>query len=442
MATASSVISVAIVGDSRKFQNAAKGAGKSAKGLGTSLKGAAVGIGAAFAGLFAISKGFEFIGDSLGEADRAGDAVSNLNRIIGTVNTKKLEAAADDFLKLGLSSNDVLELSVGFARIAKAIGLKPNLITDYADDVAAVGKAMSLVDEKGRDAAFWVEAIGKAADKPGGGRAAKLLGINVNEAKVIAKALKDTGKASADMLTPAEKSSARFLIIMQKLAKVVPEALANPDLELKQEEMGARIEELQKKIGIGLQPIVADLLTNLLNISESEWVADMMKGVDVVRDGIGNLNKGLQAVQDSEAFQALLKGIDVVRETIPILVTDFQEGWGRVEEALLPFDEAIGGIPEDLQQIADGAGELATSFGKAVDQMITDLGNFLGPLARIADIIGQIFGSDHTAHFTVVESGTRSGGNVPGRGPSDRATSDAVRRQAERNGGPRVGEIP
>jgi hypothetical protein len=438
MATASSVISVAIVGDSKKFQKAVGGADKSAKGLAGSLKGAAVGIGAALAGLFAINKAFDFLGDSLNEADRAGDALSNLNRLIGKVETKKLDKVADDFHDLGLASTDVLELSVGFARMARAIGLRPGLIGDYADDVAAVAKALSLTDEKGRDAAFFVETIGKFIQGPNKVRQGNILGIKVSEARAIKEALKETGKASADMLTPAELAAARLKIAIQKLQPEVDKALESPDLELRQEQIQARIKELQRDIGEGLSPIIADLLKNLLDISESEWVADMMKGVDVVKDGIGKLQIGLQRVQDSEAFQSLLKGIDVVRETIPQLVTNFQEGWGKVEDALLPFDEAIGGIPEDLQQIVDGAGELATSFGKAVDQMITDLGNFLAPLARIQDIINQIFGSDHTAHFTVVESGTRAGGNVPGRG-GDRSTSDAVRREAERNGQSRVG---
>ena len=87
MARASSVISVAITGDSKKLQGALKGADKGVKNFGSSLKGAALGIGAALAGVFAVSKGFDFLQGSLQEADRLGDSVSNLNRIIGKVNT-------------------------------------------------------------------------------------------------------------------------------------------------------------------------------------------------------------------------------------------------------------------------------------------------------------------------------------------------------------------
>ena len=108
MARASSVISVAITGDSKKLQGALKGADKGVAGFGKSMKSAALGIGTALAGVFAVSKAFDFVQGALGEADRLGDSVGNLQRIIGKVNTAKLQKTANAFLDLGLSSAGVL----------------------------------------------------------------------------------------------------------------------------------------------------------------------------------------------------------------------------------------------------------------------------------------------------------------------------------------------
>lgn len=432
MARASSTISVAITGDSRKLQGAIKGADKSMQGFAGSVRSAGGTIIKALAGVFAVSKGFEFLQGSIEQSDRLGDSVDNLNRIVGKVNTKKIEAAADDFLKLGLSSADVLELSVGFARIAKAIGLRPKMITKYADDVAAVGQALALVDEKGRSAAQWVEIIGKAAAIPNARKPLQALGITISEAGVIKQALEQTGKATADQLTKAELSSARFLAIMRKLKTVIPEALANPDVELKQVQLQARIEELQGKIGMGLQPVIADLLQSLVDISEAEWVGSMMQGVDKVKAAIPGLvtdfNEGLDLVRSKVApiSKDFMEGIALVRGAIPALWTDFTEGFDVVGDLI---DGWVTDFGEGFDIISQGAQDLAGSIdvtfglmGKSVEEMLT-------PLARVADALRSI--------ISLFDNGQRAFQVSTGRTPrGDRALSNAIIRERTRNGTP------
>ena len=410
MAGATSVISVAIVGDSKKFQKAVGQADKSAKNLGTSMRRTAIGIGAGIAGLFAVSKVFDVVGDAVNEADRLGDATANLNRIIGSVNTAKIAETADDFLKLGLSSQDVLELSVGFARIARAAGLSRGKIAKYATDVSATAQAMALVDEKGRTAATWIEIIGRAASKPATTRSMAALGLNLKETRVQAEALSATGKKSADSLTKQELAAARLKLIMEGLAPVLKDATANmSDLERQRAEMGARLEEGLGKFGVAITPGLIEIMDWLLKIVDEipKWVEWFKLGFTTVQVALGVLG---DQFRDSEVGKFLIW----TQEQIPQWIEWFELGFDRVSKAL---------------------GELVVDFQEGFAMAEGFVRDLLGPLATVAGIIDQIFGADHTATFTVVAPGTRISRNAPGSGPrNERNTTNDNRDFNNRNG--------
>ncbi len=437
MARATSTISVAITGDSKKLQGALKGAEKGVGRFGSSMKGAAIGIGSALAGVFAISKGFEFLQDSIKESDRAGDALSNLNRIIGKVNAKKIEKVASSLTDIGLSTSDVLELSVGFARIARTIGLSPNLIANYADDVAAVGKAMSLVDEKGRDAATFIELIAKAASKPAKGTSKQLqaLGLGASasaiERTAIKRALEDSGKKNAGDLTEAEKNAARLLVIMRKLKGIVPEALANPDVELQQAKLQARIKNLEKEIGDNLQPIVADLLQSLLDIGKSQWVSDLMLGFETVK-------VGFKVFQD-DVLPPLISDLNLGAKTVEIALGDAgdeAEIMGvKVVDQLADIAEALIPVPRNIGDIIIAFGEIPYNVGKALESVlgfVTDAKSALNPLVDLLRSIDEFLNGRHTATFRIGIDAPRIGHNAPSS--KDRQTNAAVERERERNG--------
>ena len=224
---------------------------------------------------------------------------------------------------------------------------------------------------------------------------------------------------------------------MRKLRTVVPDALMNPDVELKQEELKARIEELQGKIGMGLQPVIMDLLQNIVDISESEWVDDLVKGIEV-----------LQGKHSVKMFEDLKLGILTVQTTWDVLVTDLGEGWQKFMDATglagTTFDGLVTDLGEGWQVIIDATEpfldlltDISDAFIAAVDQVAkvsaaivtfaTDAKAILGP---IVSIINDIFGADHTATFQV-NTGRAPRGS-PGSG--DRNTSNAVQREGLRTG--------
>jgi hypothetical protein len=280
MPSASSVIRVSIIGDAKKLSGAIKDADRSTKGLLSSS--AKVGL-ATLGGLGAVAAGTEFIQDAIGEADRLGDATARLNRIIGETDTAKIAAVAEDFTKLGLSKQDVLELSANFASIGIAAQLSAPEIAALSDDVAATAAAMSLVDDEGRDAAAFVDLIGKAAG--GAEKPLKELGISLTDAEVAARAMAMTGQTNAKALTDSELASARLALILEKLRPALDDATTGTaDLEQKQREMQAQIETLSGKIGQQLEPALLAMLNGISEIIDElgDWPGAIGQAGDAV----------------------------------------------------------------------------------------------------------------------------------------------------------------
>jgi hypothetical protein len=255
MAIADSTIRVSIIGDAK---NLTKALDKADGGV----KGFAKKAGLALAGLAVVDKGFDFVQGALDGADRLGDAMTRLDIAVGNVDSKKLSDMAGDFAKLGLSKGDFETLAANFADLGINAGIARPDVANLADDVAATAAAMSLLDNS--DPSANVEAIGRAAG--GSAKAMKTLGINVSEAEVQARALKDTGKKTADSLTDGEKATARLNIVLDKLKPKLDAATTGTgDLEQHQKQLQARARTLQEELGTKLAPAIDNVTQFILD---------------------------------------------------------------------------------------------------------------------------------------------------------------------------------
>lgn len=232
MGVAKTVISVAIIGNAKALIGAVTSADRSMGGL---LKTAAKG----FVAFKAVDATFDFLQDSSNEADRLGDAMQRLNRQIGPEFIGRITEGADSFVKIGASTQDILELSAVFADFGKAVGVSENTLAVFAQQAAGTATAMALIDDNGRDASAIMDLITKAAG--GSIKAAKELGVS----------LIDTKDANAQLNN-----------VLQQLNPILQQAQTGTgDLEQKQAEMQARIETLQAKIGEQLNPVLLNMLT-------------------------------------------------------------------------------------------------------------------------------------------------------------------------------------
>jgi hypothetical protein len=292
MADANSTIRVNIVGDTKGLQTELTKADKGMTGL-TANAGKLVGalaLGAAAAGVA------DFAQTALGSADRLGDATARLELQLGDLSDQLIESA-DNFTKLGLSTADVLELEAAFADAARAMGLADTSIADFADEAAATAGAIALLTDM--DADKVIDLIGKAAG--GSIRALRELGISLTDAEVEARALADTGKASAEALTESELAAAAYALVLEKLEpRLAAVAEGSGDVEQKQAELQAKWEDLNAKIGEGIEGPLTDLLAWIIQGIEGwelfgKWVASVE---DDVRDLLGPIAAAVQLLND------------------------------------------------------------------------------------------------------------------------------------------------
>jgi hypothetical protein len=225
-----------------------------------SLGGFALKAGGALLALGTIKEGFEFVGDSLGEADRLGDAMTRLELQLGGPLAANLATTADDFSRLGQSKQDVLELEAAFADVATTLGIADPVIADLADNVVATAAAVSLLGDLKPDQV--VDLIGKAAG--GSERAAKELGVTLLD-----------GVDATGQLTN---------ILAQLKPKLDEATTGTQDLESAQGEWDAKIETLQASLGEKLAPALATVL-GFIN-DEIDAIPGAIKGYEMLADAI------------------------------------------------------------------------------------------------------------------------------------------------------------
>jgi hypothetical protein len=253
VARGDSEIRVKIIGDAASLKGALATADQSIGGFALKAGGALLALGA-------VKQGFEFVGDSLGEADRLGDAMTRLELQLGGPLAADLASTADDFSKLGQSKQDVLELEAAFADVATTLGIADPTIADLADNVVATAAAVALLGDQKPDQV--VDLIGKAAG--GSERAAKELGVTLLD-----------GVDATGQLTS---------ILAQLKPKLDEATTSTQDLEGAQGEWDAKIETLQASLGEKLAPALASVL-GFLN-DEIDAIPGAIKGYEMLADAI------------------------------------------------------------------------------------------------------------------------------------------------------------
>jgi hypothetical protein len=264
MPTGDSVIRVTILGDAKALNTAINTADSKLKGF---AKSTAFALGGAFVGLRALQGGVDFIGDSLQEADRLGDAMERLNLQLGPQFTDRLKDTADNFASIGASTQDILALEAIFADFATTAGIADPQIASLAESVAATATALTLTDEEGRDAQTMLDLVTKAAT--GSEKAARELGVTLT--------------ANA---TPTQQL---VNILAQLDPKLQAATTGTGDLETKQAALQARIETLQGEIGEGLMPAFEGILSFFAAVLED--IPETVKGFEDLGNNIVNFGK-------------------------------------------------------------------------------------------------------------------------------------------------------
>lgn len=241
MARGDSIIRVSIIGDAKKFAGAIKDIDTK---LGT--------FGRVQAGVFNIAargvdEFFDVVKGTIREADRLGDASERLNRQLGPEFAGELQKTANAFTKIGLSTQDMLELEAVFADFATTAGVADNAIFKFAERAAGSAQAFALVDDQGRDASSVLDLITKAAG--GSEKAARELGVSLIDTK-------DAGAQMNNVLT-------------QMQGRLDDTLAAEGDLEQKQSQLEAQWETLSGQLGGPLSEGLSAVLGFILDEIEA-----------------------------------------------------------------------------------------------------------------------------------------------------------------------------
>ena len=217
------------------------------------LKGIALGIGATIVA----AKVLSVFGDAVRLYDDLNDANDVLRVKLGAV-ADAVIALEDKFTDLGLSNVEAATLAVRVTDLGDAAGVASSKIAELAGPTLAAAGAIEQL--KGTDPEATITAILKAATT-GSLKPLQQLGVYLSEAEVNARALKDTGKATADALTEDEKATARWELILEKLNPQVQLATNGvKDLGDQQGILSAKWDTLLTKVAPPLEEFLAAIV--------------------------------------------------------------------------------------------------------------------------------------------------------------------------------------
>lgn len=346
------------------------------------------------------------------ELFRLGTAAEETGSKFRTVMGPALDDAnafLDDFaVQAGLSRVAAQNLTATTAAIAQGMGFAQDASAGFAEEVirlaADVGSFNNLPTE---DVLNRVNAA-----LTGERESLKRLGIVINETEVQQRALNDTGKASAALLTQQEKATATLALITEKAGVAVGDLARTQDSAANTaRRVQARFADLQNEVATAVLPIFAQLLGTL---------DDSAGAFDVLGDAIGGVGRfirtGIAEVQILGSKLAVLaSAVEIVGAaftdmTIEEAVRNFrnmQQAARETEEEILLALNASEGLATSSQsaaraqvQLAGGAQQSAAALEaaakaemerlEAIVELVELRAEEAGELGIVADRLAEI----------------------------------------------------
>lgn len=381
-------------------------AGSGAGGIGgvvgalEAIPGAGAIAGVGLGGLAAITDGF------VQKAISAESATRRLNQIFGesavafdNIDVGSLSTSLSDLtLKLGSSTSGVRNAAASFGQLGIQAGIPVESVQATTESlIALASRAVALNPNLGE--------VGDVADRMGkalarGGRASAPFGIALTAAEINARALADTGKATARELTQYDKAAAGAAIATEKLGDHLGEDIAkgaeNPQLALKS--MQVELNRVQAELGKELQPTFFELLRAALPLIESSLRT------------VGDLAKTLlpPLIPVIEVFSQIVGEIGsalgpVLQDLAPVLKDVATQIGGALVDAVIKLApqmpeiaKAFGDLTVSLVELLPSLIPLIPPFTKLLTLIsvtsFTAMAKGLDAIMFAVDAIGKIFG--------------------------------------------------
>jgi phage-related protein len=370
---------------------------KSTLGFVFSMTKAIVGMTAVVAGL-----AIGLVAFTVGPASDLNETISKTEVVFGSAADKVLEFGETSAEALGLSKNAALGAASTYGNLLRAMGLTENESADMSTSLVQL--AADLASFNNLETADVLDKL--RAGLTGEAEPLKQLGVNMNQARIQAKAL-ELGLVGVDgELTAAAKAQAAYAIILEDTTLAQGDFARTSDgLANQQRELQARFENIRAEIGTALLPVVTTLVTQLNDFLASDVAR---AGLETLTGLIGDLGANLENFNLGEFLGNLAGGlvegranlanigldiltglVDGITQSIPGLFATAQEILGKLVEFLtsgLPVMIEAGvplllslvtGILEALPMIVDAALQiiiaLATGLTQALPALIPTL---------------------------------------------------------------------
>ena len=329
---------------------------KLAAGLAIGLVGAATAAGAAIIALAA---------STIAPASNLSETVSKVGVVFDASAERVLEFGKRAALAVGMSENAALSAAGTYGNLFRSMGIGSDASADMSINLVKLAGDLASFNNLSPD-----EVLEKLrAGLTGEAEPLKTLGVNINEATIKAKAMELGLLRAGEEMNAAAKAQAAYALIFEQTALAQGDfARTSGGLANQQRIWAAQVENLKAKIGAGLVPALASILTlgNELLASDAvqNWAGNLAKSLEKVGTFIGPIRRGF-------ATGGITKGLDAIGET-------FKTMFPILNVVLGPLGRIIGYI-SDLIGIIQGADSVS------------------GAAEGIGGLIAKIFGDTATA---------------------------------------------
>lgn len=356
-------------GEASAFGVAAGLASHEAGALGSSIEGlvpAAAGPVAAIAAVTAVTAGF------FDQAVKFESGVQRLNSTFGefadrieTINVGNLSKDLVELnTDLGSSTTQVRNAVSSFGQLGIAAGASQEQVANSSSQIVALAARAVALNPALGSVGDAVEGLSRGLAR--GGRFAAGFQISLTSAEITARALQDTGKATADALTIYDKAAAGAAIATERYGDSIQQALdegaQNPILQVRKLEQ--EFKNLTTTLGVPLVVPVIGLLT----------AAEPIFGTFATV--LGSIARGLVPI--GTAFVQLAG----------IVTGSLDPALQRLGPAFENIGNAIGGVVSALAPLAEDVGAVA---GVLADTLATAL-NVIAALLNNSVVKGVIAG--------------------------------------------------
>lgn len=286
----------------KKFRGVVDDLGRTMKSLAIIAVGVVKAVAAIAVGVAAAA--IALVAFTTGPASDLNETISKTEVVFGAAADQVLAFGEDSATAFGLSKNAALGAAGTYGNLLRAMGLAEDQSADMSIELVKLAADLASFNNLKPE-----EVLDKLrAGLTGEAEPLKQLGVNMNQARIEAKALELGLIKQGDELTAAAKAQAAYAIILEDTALAQGDFARTSEGQANQQRIfAAQLENLRAKMGNAFLPIV-NLATTALNelLSSTEFT----EGIEGLVDWLGELAQSLEPVVEivSTAIRQLLGG--------------------------------------------------------------------------------------------------------------------------------------